>query len=176
AIPAPGLDRLGRVDIEVSGCPALAKWVAKELGVDERSIEIRMVNSLASNKGIQPYDTYSKFRNAAIILQDADGSHIAALVQVINEFASSTGPLSEEQMVSIADAITRNTDKDSHYAIADEYLDALVTYIRILSGEMGVSTTDSVRFVTYKYVSRLTQDQNVGVAAFLAACSSVLGG
>jgi len=174
--PAPGLDRIGRIDVEVSGCPALAKWVAKELGIDESAIEIRMANSLASNKGIQPYDTYSRFRNAAIILQDADGSHIAALVQVINEFASSTAPLAEEQVLSIADAITRNTDKDSYYAVAKEYIDALMTYTGILSSEMGVSTRESVRFVTYKYISRLTQDQNVGVAAFLAACSSVLGG
>jgi len=174
--PAPGLDRIGRVDVEVSGCPALAKWVAKELGIDESSIEIRMANSLASNKGIQPYDTYSKFRNAAIILQDADGSHMAALVQVINEFASSTGPLSEEQVITIANAITGSTDEDSYYAIADKYLDALATYINILSSEMGVSKTESARFVTYKYISPLTRDQNVGVAAFLAACSSVLGG
>jgi len=174
--PAPGLDRIGRVDVEVSGCPALAKWVAKELGVDASSIEIRMANSLASNKGIQPYDTYSKFRNAAIILQDADGGHMAALVQVINEFASSTGPLSEEQVITIANAITGSTDEESYYAIADKYLDALATYINILSSEMGVSKTESARFVTYKYISPLTQDQNVGVAAFLAACSSVLGG
>jgi hypothetical protein len=167
---------MGRVDVEVSGCPALAKWVAMELGIDEGTIEIRMANSLASNEGIQPYDTYSRFRNAAIILQDADGSRMAALIQVINEFASSTAPLSEEQMLSIADAITRNTDKDSYYAVAKEYIDALMTYTGILSSEMGVSTTESVRFVTYKYISRSTQTQNVGVAAFLAACSSVLGG
>ena len=173
---APGLDRIGRVDVEVSGCPALAKWVAKELGIDEGTIEIRMANSLASNKGIQPYDTYSRLRNAAIILQDADGSRMAALIQVINEFASSTAPLSEEQMLSIADAITRNTDKDSYYAVAKEYIDALITYTGILSSEMGVSTTESVKFVTYKYISRSTQTQNVGVAAFLEACSSVLGG
>ena len=79
-------------------------------------------------------------------------------------------------MVAIADAIKRNTGEDSYYAIADEYLDALVTYIGILSSEMGVSTIESVQFVTYKYISRSTQDQNVGVAAFLEACSSVFGG
>ena len=174
--PAPGLDRIGRIDVEVSGCPALAKWVAKELGIDESTIEIRMANSLASNKGIQPYDMYSKFRNAAIILQDADGSHMAALIKVINEFASSAAPLTEEQMLSIADAITRNTDKDSYYALAKEYIDALMTYTGILSSEMGVSTRESVRFVTYKYISRSTQTQNVGVTTFLEACSSVLGG
>jgi filamentous hemagglutinin family protein len=174
--PAPGLDRIQRIEVDISGCPALAKWVAKELGIDESAIEIRMANSLASNKGIQPYDTYSSFRNAALILQDADGSHMAALIQVINEFASSTAPPTEEQMVSIADAIARNTDDDSYYAVADEYLDALVTYTRVMSSEMGVSTRKSAQFITYKYISRLTQDQNVGVGAFLEACLAALGG
>ena len=174
--PAPGLDKIQWIDVEISGCPALAKWVAKELGVDERMVDIWMVNSLASTKGIQPYDTYSRLRKAALILQDADGSHIAALVQVINEFASSTAPPTEEQMVAIADAIRRNTDEDSYYAIADEYLDALVTYTGIMSSEMGISTIKSAQFITYKYISRLTQDQNVGVGAFLAACLAALGG
>ena len=174
--PTPGLDRIQWIDVEISGCPALAKWAAVEFGVDEGTVDIGIANSLASTKGIQPYDTYSRLRKAALILQDADGSHITALTQVINELASSTAPLSEEQMLSIVDAIKRNTNKDSYYAIADEYLDALVTYIGILSSEMGVSTIESAQFVTYKYISRSTQDQNVGVAAFLAACSTALGG
>ncbi len=174
--PAPGLDRIQRIEVEVSGYPALAKWVAKELGVDEKKVDIWMANSLASAKGIQPYDAYSKLKKAAIILQDADGSHIASLTQVINEFASSVAPPTEEQIVSIADAITRNTDEDSYYAIANEYLDALLTYTDILSSEMGFSTIESIQIVTDKYISRLTQDQNVGVATFLAACSTAFGG
>ena len=176
AYAAPGLDRMGPVDVEVSGCPALAKWVARELGIDEGTVEIRMANSLATNEGIQPYDTYSKFRKAAMILQDVDGTHMAALVQVINEFASSNAPLSEEQILSIANAIISNTDKDSYYAVAKEYLDAVLTYTSILSSEMGVSATESVKFITYKYINPSTQAENAGVIAFIEACSSVLGG
>jgi len=175
---APGLDRIQRIEVEVSGYPALAKWVAKELGVEEKMVDIWMANSLASTKGIQPYDAYSKLKKAALILQDADGSHIASLAQVINEFASSAAPPTEEQIVSIADAITRNTDEDedSYYAIANEYLDALLTYTDILSSEMGFSPIESVQIVTDKYISRLTQNQDVGVATFLAACSTAFGG
>jgi filamentous hemagglutinin family protein len=176
-IPAtPGLDKIERIDVEILGCPALAKWVALELGVDEKKVDIWVAKSLASTTGIQPYESYSNLRKAAIILQDAGGSHMAALGRIINEFASSTAPPTEEQMASIADAITRNTDKDSHFAVADEYLDALVTYVSILSSEMGFSTVESVQIVTDKYISRLTKDQNVGVAAFLAASLAALGG
>ena len=174
--PAPGLDKISQIGVEISGCPALAKWVAEELGVDEGTIDIWMANSLASTKSIQPYDAYSQLIKAAIILKDADSSHINALAQVINEFGSSIGPSTEEQMAAIVDAIRGNTDEDSYYASADEYLDALVTYIGILNSEMGFSTTKSVQFVTDKYISRLNQDQNVGVATFLAACLTVLEG
>jgi len=165
-----------RLEFEISGSPALAKWVALELGVDERMIDIWAVNTLASTKNIQPYDSYVGLKNAAKILQDADGSHIAALTQVINEFASSTAPPTEEQMASIADAITRNTDTDSYYAVAGEYLDALVTYIGILNNDMGFSAAESVQFVTDKYVGRLARGENVGVAAFITASLAALGG
>jgi len=171
--PAPGLER---IEIEISGCPALVKWAAEEIGIDQRLVQIWVANSLASTGNIQPCDACEGLKNAAKILQDADGTHIAALTQVINEFASSTAPPTEEQMASIADAITRNTDADSYYATADEYLDALVTYVGILSSEMGFSTIESVQLVTDKYIGRLAQGQNVGVASFIAASLAALGG
>jgi filamentous hemagglutinin family protein len=174
--PAPGLDKIGQVEVEISGCPALAKWVAEELGIDERIIDIWIANSPASTKGIQPYESYSRLRNAALILQDADGSHIAALTQVINELASIYTPPTEEQMAAIAEAIKSDTDEESYYAVANEYLDALVTYVGILSTEMGFSITKSVQIVTDKYISQLAQDQNVGVTAFVSACLAVLRG
>jgi filamentous hemagglutinin family protein len=174
--PAPGLDKLESINVEISGCPALAKWAAKELGVDGGAIDISVADSTASAKDIQPYVAYSKLRNAAIILQDADGSHIAALTQVINEVASSAVPPTEEQTAAIAEAITSNTDQDSYYAVAKEYLDALVTYVGVLSTEMGFSPTKSVQIVTDKYINRVAQDQNAGVTAFITACATALGG
>lgn len=174
--PAPGLDKLDSINVEISGCPALAKWAAKELGVDGGAIDISVADSTASAKDIQPYVAYSKLRKAALILQDADGSHIAALTQVINEIASSAVPPTEEQMAAIAEAITSNTDEDSYYAIAKEYLDALVTYVGVLSTEVGFSPTRSVQIVTDKYISRLAQDQDAGVTAFLTACATALRG
>jgi len=165
-----------RIEFEISGYPALAKWVAEELGVDERMIDIWMVNTVASSRKIQPVDTYTRLKAAAIILKDSDGVYIAALTQVVNEFASSLTPPTEEQMASIAEAITRNGGDDSHYALAGKYLRALADYIGILNSEMGFSAVESVQFVTNKYINRLTGDENVGVAAFLAASASALAG
>ena len=173
--PAPGLDRM-RIEVQTSGCPALVKWVAEEIGIDQRMVQIWITNSLASTGDIQPCDACAGLKNSAQILQDADGSHLAALAQVINEFASSDTPPTEEQMASISDAIARNTDDDSNYAVAGEYLDALATYIGILNNDMGFSTVESVQFVTDKYVGRLAQGDNVGVATFIAASLAALGG
>ncbi|MHC4205283.1 MAG: Ig-like domain-containing protein [Planctomycetota bacterium] len=172
---APGLDRL-ELEVKISGCPALVKWVAEEVGIDERLVQIWVANSLASTGNIQPCNACQALKNSAKILLDADGTHIAALAQVVNEFASSTAPPTEEQMVAIANAIARNMDEDSYYAVADEYLEALTTYVGILSDEMGFSATESVQLVTDKYVGRLAQGQNVGVAAFIAASLAALGG
>ena len=174
--PAPGLDSIGKIEIYFSGSTALAKWVANELGIDEEVVDIWVTNSLASPTDIQPYESYLNLIKAAKILEDADGTHIAALAQVVNEFASSTAPPTEEQMIAIAQAIARNTDEDSYYAVADEYLEALATYVGILSDEMGFSTVDAVQLVTNKYIGRLAQGQNVGVAAFIAASLAALGG
>jgi VCBS repeat-containing protein len=174
--PAPGLDRIEWIDVKVTGCPALVKWAAEEVGIDQRLVQIWVDNSLASTGSIQPCDACAGLMNAAKILKDADGTHIAALTQVVNQFASSTAPPTEQQMSAIAEAIARNTDEDSYYATAGQYLDALVAYVGILSTNFGFSAEESVQLVTDKYVNRLTQGQSVGVAAFLAASLAALGG
>jgi hypothetical protein len=163
---APGLERR---DIEYSGIPALAKWVARELGINESNIEIWVTNALASSRDIQPFETYERLRMAAFILRDDAGSHIRALTQVISEFASSTAPPTEEEMASIANAIASNTDADSHYGVAEEYLNALAEYISILNSEMGFSMNEAVGFVTANYVDRLAVRGSLSVAAYVKA-------
>ncbi|MHC4205840.1 MAG: Ig-like domain-containing protein, partial [Planctomycetota bacterium] len=58
----PGLERS---NIETSGCPALTKWVAVELGTHERMMEIFAVNGLASTVNIQPCEAYTNLKQAA---------------------------------------------------------------------------------------------------------------
>jgi filamentous hemagglutinin family protein len=169
--PAPGLER---IELQVSGCPALMTWAAAELGVDERMMDVWVANALASTRDIQPCDSSSRLRTAATILQDAGGTHIAALAQVINEFASSTAPPTEEQMASIANAMARNTEDENVYATAGEYLDALAEYVGILNLELGLSAEESVELATANYVGRLAESENVGVAAYVAVQLSTL--
>lgn len=171
--PAPGLQR---EVIEISGCSALVQWVASELGTDESKIQIWMANALASNRGIPPCDACANLKQAATVLQDVDGTRVAALAQVISQFASSTAPPTEEQMASIADAIANDIEGNSQYASAGEYLDALAKYVGILTSEMGFSADESVQFATENYVQKLVEGEDAGVAAYVAARLAALGG
>ncbi len=163
------------VELGVSGCPALIQWAADELGIEGQMAQIWIVNTLASSRDIQPCDACANLRAAATVLQDADGTHIAAMAQVINEFASSTAPPSEEQMASIADAIANNTEAGNAYALAGEYIDALVAYVGVLE-DLGYSSEDSITVASDKYIAPLAEGDNVGLAAYVSARLTSLGG
>jgi hypothetical protein len=95
---------------------------------------------------------------------------------MINEFASSDAPPTEEQMASIADAIANDIEGNTQYAAAGEYLDALAKYVGILSTQMGFSADEAVQFATNNYVDKLVEAEDVGVAAYIAARLASLGG
>jgi filamentous hemagglutinin family protein len=160
----PGLER---TNLEVSGCPALTKWAAAELGTNERMIEIFAVNGLASPVDIQPCEAYSNLKKAANILTDR--TYLAALVQVTNEYAFGNAPLSTEQIASIADALSRNTKAKNQYGMAEKYLAALSEYVTTLNMELAFSPEVSVQFAYEKYVDRIADSGNVAAADYLAA-------
>jgi filamentous hemagglutinin family protein len=163
----PGLER---TNLEVSGCPALTKWAAVELGTNESAkggMEIFSVNGLASPVDIQPCEAYSNLKKAANILTDR--TYLAALVQVINEYAFGNAPLSTEQIASIADALSRNTKAKNQYGMAEKYLAALSEYVTTLNMELYFSPEESVQFAYEKYVDRIADSGNVAVADYLAA-------
>jgi len=161
----PGLER---VEFELSGCPALVKWAATELGVSAGIVEVRIANTLALTRNIQPCDSCADLKNAAMILKDADGTHVAALAQIINEFSPAGAPPTEEQMATIADTIAKNAKGNNRYAVAGEYLDAVAQYSGVLVGKLGFSAEESVMLVTDKYINRLADGGNVSVAAMVA--------
>lgn len=166
----------GIVDYEYSGCTALMKWMAEELGIGEITMQIWMVNILASTRDIHPCEMCARLKQAATVLQDTEGTHIAALAQVINQFASTSAPPSEEQMALIADAIARNAETDTQFAAAGEYLDALADYVGILNGEMNLSTEESVAIAVNNYIVSMNEVDNVGLATYIASRLAAFGG
>lgn len=171
--PAPGL---APVEIETSGCPGLVKWAAQELGVNAQTLDIGVSNSLALGQRIQPCDACGALRMAAKVLQDAGGLRVAALRQVINEFAPSDTPPTEEQMATIAEAITNNVEANNQRALAGEYLDALAAYLSVISDELGFTVSESIQVAMNNYVDRLILSGDTAVAAFIAARLTALEG
>lgn len=163
--PAPIPDE----KLDTSGCSALMKWAAKEIGIDPKMMNIWMANSVALANGIQPCDTCARLKRAATVLRDYPGTRLAALSQVINEFASGDAPLSEEMDASITAAIASHSEDNSHYAMAGAYLDSLAEYVAILNSEMNFSAADSITLAADRYVAPIANGENAALAGFLSA-------
>jgi len=163
--PAPIPDE----KLDTSGCSSLMKWAAKETGIDPKKMNVWMSNSLALANGIHPCDTCARLKKAAMVLRDYPGTRIAALNQVVNEFASSNAPLSEEMDASITAAIVSNDGGDSRYAKAGAYLDSLAEYVAILNSEMNFTLADSMMLAADRYVAPIAEGDNAALAGFLAA-------
>jgi hypothetical protein len=156
-------------------CPALIAWAGEELAL-EGDIQTYLAGAYVYTTDLQPCDMCARLRDAATVLADEGGSQIAALGQVINEFAAPAAPISAEQIASIGQALALHTDDGTYYAAAGQWLDALVEYIGIINSEIGWSMADSVAFVTSKYVAPATANVDATVAAYIEARLSALGG
>jgi hypothetical protein len=157
------------------GCPALMNWLAGELGVEEDQIEVTVANAFAYATDIQPCEMCARLKDAATILEDAVGTGVAGLVQVVNEFVATPAPPSEEQMASIATAFADHTDDGTYYATAGAWIDALVEYVGILTFEMGYSAEESTGYAN-KYIGPVTDTGNASLVAYVQARLAALGG
>jgi hypothetical protein len=157
------------------GCPALMNWLAGELGIEEDEIEVAVGNAFAYSTDIQPCEMCARLKDAATILEDAEGTGVAALVQVVNEFVATPAPPSEEQMASIATAFADHVDDGTYYAAAGAWIDALVEYVGILTFEMGYSAEESTGYAN-KYIGPVTDTGNASLTAYVQARLAALGG
>jgi len=160
---------LDKTDVDISGCPALTSWAAAEIGVSRRRLEIWIVNGLASTRGVQPCDACTSLREAAKILADTKGIHAAAVAQIIDEFGSSTRPITEDLAAYITNTMAHDSGIRAHYAIAEEYFGALAEYVGVLHNDMGLSVEKAAQIVAKKYIDPLAGSGNVGVASYVAA-------
>ena len=120
----------------------------------------------------------ARLLDSAGILRDTEGTGIAALKQVVNEFIQTATPISEEQMASISQALSdySNGDDKEHYAAAIQWLDALAEYIGILTMEIGWPANESMAFASGKYVKPVIEDGDGNLAIFLLLQLEALSG
>ncbi|MHC4616844.1 MAG: autotransporter outer membrane beta-barrel domain-containing protein [Planctomycetota bacterium] len=173
---SPDLGDIGRIEGAEFGN---LQWLAQELGLcegDQRGedegfcqeiTQAYLAGAFLQSTDLRPYRAANRLRDLADLLHDADGSRIAALVQVVNEFVPAPVPPSDEQMTLIVSAFEQHVNDGTHYAAAGQWLDALTEYVGILSAEIGWPADESVAFVMGKYCTPVTEGGHVGVAAFI---------
>ena len=158
------------------GWAALRAWLANELGVSEEDIQVFLADTFALSTDVQLYDVLARLRAAAAILEDPQGTGVAALAQVINEFITTPAPPSEEQMTQIAEMLASHTGDGTYYATAEEHIDALVEYVNFLVSDMGWSPAESITFVMNKYGAPITESGNAALVAYVGARLAAIGG
>jgi len=177
--PAPLYQEAGEAadkeEFGEGGCPPLMNWLAIEIGVPAEDIQVVVADTLALNTDIQPCEMCARLLAASNTMQDPDGTQIAAMASVVNEFATATAPPSPEQMTAIAAALAEHVDDGTYYASAGQWIDALVAYVGIMNSEMGYSASDSVAFAE-KYLTPVTQTGNAALNAYVQARLVALGG
>jgi hypothetical protein len=144
-------------------------WLAEELGLRADQIQVYLPEVLAYSTDIQPCEMCARLKDAAAVLLDSDGVRIAALVRVVNELAAPSQPISEELIATISQVLAqhRGTDDGTPYARAVQWLDALVTYVGILTNEMGWPAEHSVAFAMDKYGRNLRENGDAIVVAYV---------
>jgi hypothetical protein len=78
-------------------------------------------------------------------------------------------------MTSIANVMAQNAGASNQYAAAGKYVDALAQYVGVLNSQMGFTTDEAIQLATDKYVGPLGENQNAGVAAYVAARLAAIG-
>jgi hypothetical protein len=165
---------------DVAGCPELMDWLAQELGIQGDKVQVHVLHaysdaeSAVGNKGsilykadVQWCQLCSRLRDTAMVLQDPDGSHVAALAGVVSEFVTVPAPPSEEQMAVIASTLAEHAGDDTYYATAGRWLDALAQYVEILTTEIGLPADEAVAMASEKYVEPVAASADAALAAYL---------
>jgi len=177
--PAPLYEEAGEAaeeeEFAEGGCPALMDWLAIEIGVPAEDIQVSLAGALALNTDVQPCEMCARLKDAATTMEDADGMRIAAMARVVNEFVTTPAPPSPEQMTQIAAALSEHVGDGTYYALAGDWIDALVAYVGIMNTEMGYSASDSAAFVK-KYLTPVTETGNAALIAYVQARLAALGG
>ena len=135
-----------------------------------------MAGAFMQSSDIQPHGIANRLRELAATLHDADGSHVASLGMVVNEFANPDLPPSPEMMTSIMAAFDAHTNDGTHYALAAQWLEAMTEYVVILNSDIGWDMDKSVAFTMEKYGSGITEGGQVSVIAFVQMHLEGIGG
>jgi len=152
---------------QLSGCPVEMDAAAAELGINTDQLQVSVAGSLAINPSMNPCSACGRLVTTANILQDADGSRMAAMAYVFDQIAPADAPFTPEMGAAIATAFSENAEADIRYASAMEYIEAFVQYVTVVDRDLDAPVGDSVAYVMEKYGSALLETGNSNMAAYV---------
>jgi len=155
ALPIP-LEPELRGEVEEPDIEALMRWLAEQgIGVQPYLAEAYQPSL---NTDLELYKAALKLQNFAALLQDTDGTHIAALRRVVGEVVAVDTPPTEEQAAAIAQTFADHVGDSTYYALAGQWIDALTNHVGVLNSDIGWPVARSVGFVMKKYGTVLGDD------------------
>ena len=146
-------------EVEEPDMEAIARLL-DELGIGVQPFLARAYRP-SLNTDLSLIKAAEKLLRLAPILEDADGSRIAALVPLIRGISETPVPV-EEQIASFVQAL-------SGQELAGQWINALAEYAAVLNNEVGLPANDSVARVMVRYGGKLTGPaENLFVEEYLA--------
>ncbi|HUW19630.1 MAG TPA: hypothetical protein VMW16_10040, partial [Sedimentisphaerales bacterium] len=140
---------------------ALMQWLAAEFNEPEIQTYVADAYPQMLSTDLRPYKAAERLRNWALMLEDTEGTQVAALAQAVSEVVPPDQPPDELQMAELARRFAEHVGDGTHYALARQWLDALTEYVGILNTEIGWAADRSVTFAVRKYASGLGEDVRV---------------
>jgi hypothetical protein len=156
------------------------EWLAGELGLEPEKVHVTLLHASSESQGavknkassgykadIQLCELSAQLRDAAAILDDVEGTRLAALSEAINDLAPPEAPLTDETATSVVTAFEQARE-GTQYAIAKEYVDAFAQYVTLLDATFASLVDDSQAFVFDKYGESMMENNNPNITAFVA--------
>ncbi|MHC4782622.1 MAG: Ig-like domain-containing protein, partial [Planctomycetota bacterium] len=178
-IPVPAIHKLEYPVL--SGCPAEMAAAAAELAVNSDQLQMMIANSMATNPNMQPCDACANLLAAAAALKGINEETLAAMNMIFNSYAPSGAPFTPEALASITTAFADFRDSDpqlalmtdeeyaeyQQYAMADELVEAFVSYVAVLENDLKITASDPIALVMDKYGEAIEATGNPNISTYL---------
>ncbi|MHC5159146.1 MAG: hypothetical protein ACYSN8_03815, partial [Planctomycetota bacterium] len=165
----------------LSGCPAEMAAAAAELAVNSDQLQMMIANSMATNPNMQPCDACANLLAAAAALKGINEETLAAMNMIFNSYAPSGAPFTPEALASITTAFADFRDSDpqlalmtdeeyaeyQQYAMADELVEAFVSYVAVLENDLKITASDPIALVMDKYGEAIEATGNPNISTYL---------
>jgi len=165
----------------LAGCPAVMDAAADELAVNSDQLQFMIANAMATNPNLQPCTACENLLQAASALKGINPEMMAAMNQIFNNLAPSDAPFTPEVSASIQTAFADFREMEpqlasmseeeyqqyQQYAMADEVVEAFVSYVAVLDNDLKLPVGDAMALVMQKYFEPIETSENPNIGSFL---------